>query len=140
VQPQCIADGRDLTIVGSGYSTRLALDARARLADEGFHVEVVDLRVINPFQPGPVLESVSRTRHLLVIDGGWRTCGVSAEVLACVAERAGVDTLRRPPVRITLPDAPAPTSRALEQIYYPSVETVVASARQLLTKEAAVAV
>ena len=140
IQPQCIAEGADLTIVACGYSTRLALEARARLGAEGIRVEVIDLRIVNPFQPGAVLESVAKTRHLLAIDGGWRTCGVSAEVLACVAERASVGTLRRPPVRITLPDAPAPTSRVLEELYYPSVDTVVASARQLLTREAAVGV
>ncbi|MGZ8189887.1 MAG: alpha-ketoacid dehydrogenase subunit beta [Methylococcaceae bacterium] len=124
-RPQCLQVGKDLTIVASGYSTRLALNTAKELAEQGVSAEVIDLRIVNPFYPDLIVESVSRTRHLIVIDGGWNTCGMAGEVIASIAERCPVDTLKKPPIRITLPDAPAPTSRVLEKAYYPSVEMVV---------------
>jgi acetoin:2,6-dichlorophenolindophenol oxidoreductase subunit beta len=130
--PRCLIDGRDLTIVAAGFSTRLALEARATLAASGIEAEVIDLRVLNPFNPDRIIQSVCKTHRLLVVDGGWRTCGISAEVIACAAERVPVDAWYAPPVRVTLPDAPAPTSRVLERLYYPSVETVLSAAAQLV--------
>jgi pyruvate/2-oxoglutarate/acetoin dehydrogenase E1 component len=131
-QPARLAEGHDLTIVAAGFSTRLALDACAALASQGTQAEVIDLRVLNPFRSDVIVESVRKTGRLLVVDGGWRTCGISAEVVACVAERVPVGTLSSPPIRVTLPDAPAPTSKVLEKIYYPSVETVMSAAHRLL--------
>ena len=131
-QPARLLEGDDVTVVAAGYSTRLALQAAAILRADGIQAEVVDLRVLNPFVPAPIIESVRKTGRLLAVDGGWRTCGMSSEIIAAVVEQVSVDTLLAPPVRITLPDAPAPTSRALERIYYPSAQTIVAAARQLV--------
>ena len=131
-KPKCLVEGSDLTIVATGFSTRLALGARAELALEGIQAEVIDLRVLNPFRPGVIVESAQKTGRLLVVDGGWRTCGITAEVITSVAERVPVQTLLKPPVRITLPEAPAPTSRGLEQAYYPSELNILAAAHQLL--------
>lgn len=124
-RPQRLQEGNDLTIVASGYSTRLALNAANELGEQGVSAEVIDLRILNPFYPDLIVESVSRTGRLLVIDGGWNTCGMAGEVIASIAERCPVDTMKKPPMRISLPDAPAPTSRVLEKAYYPSVEMVV---------------
>lgn len=122
--PRCLAAGRDVTIVASSYSTMLALQAQADLAADGISAEVIDLRVLNPFNPNLIVESVRKTRRLLVVDGGWRTAGFSAEVIACVAEQLPSGGWLCPPRRLTLPDAPAPTSRVLEAIYYPSSKVV----------------
>jgi pyruvate dehydrogenase E1 component beta subunit len=135
-QPVRLVSGDDLTIAAAGFSTRLALNAHAVLAAEGIGAEVIDIRVLNPFRPDVIVNSVRKTGHLLVIDGGWRTCGLSAEILASVVERVPAGALCSPPVRVTLPDAPAPTSRALEKIYYPSVHTVLAAAHRLLASRA----
>lgn len=131
-RPLCLAQGDDLTIVGSGYSTRLALEAAQELQGAGVSAEVIDLRVLNPLYPQLIVKSVTRTGRLLVIDGGWSTCGMAGEVIAGVVERSPVEALKKPPVRVTLPDAPAPTSRVLESAYYPTVDTVVAAARSLM--------
>jgi len=131
-QPKCIAAGDDLTIVSAGFSTRLALDARTELLKQDAHAEVIDIRILNPFRPEVIAASVQKTGRMLVVDGGWRTCGFASEVIASVAERIPAGAMRKPPSRITLPDAPAPTSRALEKAYYPSVGTVVSAARELL--------
>lgn len=131
-EPKRLAEGNDLTIVACGFSTRLALDARKELSEQGLQVEIVDLRVLNPFQPGVIVESVRKTGRLLVVDGGWSTCGIASEVLASVVERLPPGAIRKAPIRITLPSAPAPTSRVLEKAYYPSVESVVSAARELV--------
>ena len=130
-QPKCLASGDYMTLVASGYSTRLALSAREDLLEEGLSVDVIDLRVLNPFRPQVIVDSVRRTGRLMVIDGGWRTCGMAGEVIASVVERVSIGDLKQSPVRISLPDAPAPTSRVLEKAYYPSVETVVGAVRQM---------
>jgi pyruvate dehydrogenase E1 component beta subunit len=133
-RPRCLAVGSDLTIVGSGYSTLLASQARETLATLGVSAEVIDLRILNPFDPEVIVESVRKTGRLLVVDGSWRTCGMSAEVIAAVLEKVEPRVMQAAPARVTLPDAPAPTSRVLEKIYYPDAEMVVAAARSLLGK------
>ena len=129
--PRVLGEGADITIVGSSYATYLAMQARDELTAAGCSAEVVDLRVLNPFKPEMIVQSVLKTGRLLVVDGGWRTCGMSAEVIAAVMEKLPPQALVRSPVRLTLPDAPAPTSRTLEAMYYPDVSRVVSSALSL---------
>lgn len=131
LRPRVLAEGSDITIVAASYSTRLALEARDQLLTEGLSAEVVDLRVLNPWHAHAALQSVTKTGRLLAVDGGWRTCGVAGEVLASVVEALPPGVLRATPARITLPDAPAPTSRALEKIYYPTTDTLVARVREI---------
>lgn len=130
--PRCIQSGKDLTIVGSGYSTELALLAAREMQPEGLSIEVVDVRVLNPFNPDVIVQSVLKTGRLLVVDGGWRTAGFSAEVIASAVEQIPGTKWNAMPKRLTLPDAPAPTSRVLEKIYYPQKADVVTAARELL--------
>jgi len=68
----------------------------------------------------------------LVVDSGWISGGFSAEVIAKVVERLPVDCLSNPPVRVALPDAPAPTSRVLEKAYYTSTDDVVKAVKKIL--------
>ena len=122
--------GTDITIVGSGHATLLASQAASALCEEGVEAEVIDLRVLNPFDATLVVESVQKTRHLLVVDAGWLSAGFSAEVIARVCEQIVPGTLLSAPQRIAYPDAPAPTSRVLEKEYYISIEEVVNKAIQ----------
>ena len=133
VRPRVLAPGDDVTLVGVGHSVRLAMQARERLAESGISAEVVDLRVLNPWKPELLVESVRRTGRLLAIDGGWKTCGVAGEAISSVMEQLSPTEMRASPVRLTLPDSPAPTSKVLEKIYYTSVEDVVASAKKLFS-------
>jgi pyruvate dehydrogenase E1 component beta subunit len=130
--PRVLVEGGDLTIAAAGYSTELALQAALALAGQNVRVEVVDLRVLNPFKPEAVVSSVEKTGRLLVVDGGTRTAGFSAEVIAAVAERVRPGAWLARPARVALPDAPAPTSRALEKIYYPTAGAVAEAAQALL--------
>lgn len=130
--PRVVAQGTDVTLVAASFSVRLALQAREQLLAEGISAEVVDLRVLNPLKPKAMVESVRKTGRLLAVDGGWRTCGLSAEIIAAATEALPPQAWRSAPARITLPDAPAPTSRALEKLYYPDAAQVAAAVRQLV--------
>ena len=122
--------GKDLTIVASSYLAREAVKAAAELEKSGVDCEVIDLRTIKPLDRAAILSSVRKTGRLLVADGGWRSFGVSAEVCATVAE-AGI-ALKVPPVRLALPDCPAPASVSLEKAYYIHSAEIVRAAGRLV--------
>ncbi len=125
IGPQRLREGHDVTLVGSSYSTQVCLDAAAELAQQGTSCDVIDLRVLNPLDITLVIESVLKTGRLMVVDGGWRTCGVAGEVIASVYESIPANRFKSRPIRMTLPDAPAPTSQPLEEIYYTKARDVV---------------
>lgn len=131
IRPVVRREGADITIAAAGYSVLLALEAAERLESGGIGCEVIDLRVLNPLAPGLVRSSVCKTGRLLAVDGGWRTCGFAGELIASVAEHLEPTAWRAAPQRITLPDAPAPTSKPLEAIYYPSADHIVAAALKM---------
>ena len=117
--------GSDITIVGSGHSSLLAREAAKKLEIKDTSVEVIDVRVLNPFHVEEIVESVKKTKNLLVVDSGWTSGGFSAEIITKVVERLPVGCLSNPPTRIALPDSPAPTSRFLEKDYYVSSDDIV---------------
>ena len=131
--PSCIIDGKDITIVGSGYTTFLAQKAASDLLNEGVSAEIIDLRILNPFDSSVITRSVKKTGHLIVVDSGTQTAGFSAEVIASVSEKIDPKFIKKSPKRITLPDAPAPTSSVLEDDYYIKVDDIVAAVKVLLT-------
>ena len=124
--------GVDITIVASGHSSLLAREAAQKLQNENISVEVIDVRVLNPFFAEKIIESVKKTKNLLVVDSGWISGGFSAEIIAKVVESLPVNCLNNPPVRIALPDAPAPTSIVLEKDYYTSSDDVVNTVRKIV--------
>jgi pyruvate dehydrogenase E1 component beta subunit len=126
--------GRDLTIVASSYMVPLSLEAAEILRQENIDAEVIDLRTIKPWDKQTVLESVAKTGRLLVADGTWATGGVSCEIVAVLAARA-FGLLKSAPVRVCLPDAPAPASKSLEDAYYPNARTIAAGARLAMQSE-----
>lgn len=132
IGPARISTGNDLTIVAASYSVLLAQDADKLLRIDGIASDVWDVRVLNPLKIEDIAVSVERTGRLCVIDGGWKNCGFAGEIIASVMERIDIRKLKARPLRITLPDAPAPTSRTLEDIYYPKVESIVSSIKSEL--------
>lgn len=129
--PRRLAEGGDITLVGASYSTHLCMHANERLRKEGIDADVIDLRVINPLDCALVAESVAKTGRLCVVDGGWSTCGLAGEVIAQVSETLPPADWRAAPRRLTLPDAPAPTSKPLEQRYYTSVDDIMRMAKSI---------
>jgi pyruvate dehydrogenase E1 component beta subunit len=116
--------GTDLTLVGASYSVRLALEVAELLAAQRISCDVWDLRVVNPLDAADIAGSVERTGRLCVIDGSWKNCGLAGEIIARVAESVEPSAWRTRPMRVTLPDAPAPTSAPLEALYYPDVQAI----------------
>lgn len=130
--PRLLVEGSDITLVGAGHSTKLCIDAAEELRLLGISAGVVDVRILNPLDPGVVIQSALETRRLLVVDGGWRNCGLGGEIVAQVAEGTPSGALIKPPVRLTLPDSPAPTSSPLERAYYTTVSQVVKAAETMM--------
>lgn len=131
--PQILREGSDITIGAASFSVKLALDCAELLQREGVSCEVVDVRILNPFDPSLMRRSARKTGRFLAVDGGWANCGFAAEMIASVVEEVSPSDLRCAPARITLPAAPAPTSKPLEAAYYPSVDTIAAAVRQMVT-------
>ena len=127
--------GSDVTIVASGHSSLLAREAAKLLESQKVSAEVVDIRVLNPLHTEEIIKSVKKTKNLLVVDSGWTTGGFSAEIIAKVIEQLPVDCLNNPPVRIALPDAPAPSSRVLEKAYYTKTEDLIKAVKKIKLKE-----
>lgn len=124
--------GRDVTIVSVSYMAMESGKAAATLSEEGIDAEVIDLRSIKPIDRELILESVRKTGRLVVVDGGWKTCGYAAEISAIVAED-GFESLKAPIKRLTLPDVPAPASSALEKAYYTDSAKIVETVKGLLS-------
>ncbi len=122
--------GKDLTIATISLMVHRALDAADALAKEGIEAEVLDLRSLVPLDREAIVESVRRTRRLLVVDEDYRSFGMTGEVIATAIE-GGFDYLDAPPARLALPDVPIPYSRPLEQYVLPRTETIAAAARRL---------
>ncbi len=110
--------GQHVTLAAFSYMTVEARLAAEALAEHGIEVEVVDARSVRPLDMSTIVESVRRTGTLIVADTAWKTGGIAGEVIAGVAETA-FSALKRPPLRICLPDIPAPTSPHLTRGYYP---------------------
>lgn len=126
--------GRALTIVTYGGSLPRVMAAAQALADDGIDAEVIDLRVLRPLDSATVLASVRKTRRVLVVDEGWRSCSLAAEVLARVAEGAFYD-LDAAPARVCSEEVPIPYAKHLEEAALPNAARIVAAARQLVGRK-----
>jgi pyruvate/2-oxoglutarate/acetoin dehydrogenase E1 component len=131
--PRITNTGTQVTLVGAGYSAKLCSDVAKILALEGISTETIDIRVLNPFDPRMIIESVLKTGRLVVIDGGWSNSGFASEVIASVTEQIDPISLKSSPIRVTLPNAPAPASSALEKIYYTRAKDVAAMVKATLS-------
>ena len=119
IKPKIVRPGRDLTIAACGYSVQLAVESANFLSKEnGFNCEVIDVRQLNPLDSSEIINSAKKTGRFLALDGGWSNSGFAAELLAQVSENLSPSYLKVSPKRITLAEAPAPTSAKLEDIYY----------------------
>jgi pyruvate dehydrogenase E1 component beta subunit len=122
--------GDGVTIVAHSRMVGLALEAAERLAGEGVEAEVIDLRSLRPLDHATVVKSVKKTNRLVTVEEGWGPFGVGAEVAARVVAEA-FDYLDAPPLRVTQADTPLPYAANLEAASLPSVERIVAAAKQV---------
>lgn len=122
--------GTDLTLITYGGSLRKSLDAAERLSADGIDTEVIDLRSLRPLDDETLTASIARTRRAVVVDEGWRTMGLSAEIVARLVEHCFYE-LDAPIARVGTEEVPIPYPAHLEQAALPSVDKIVAAARRV---------
>lgn len=121
--------GADVSLITYGGTLPTALGAADVLAGEGIDAEVLDLRTLRPLDDEAILATVAKTHRAVVVDEGWRSGGISAEISARITEAAFYD-LDAPVGRVCSAEVPVPYAKHLEQAALPSVEGVVAAARE----------
>jgi pyruvate/2-oxoglutarate/acetoin dehydrogenase E1 component len=124
-------EGGDLSLITYGGSLWKTLAAADALADERISAEVIDLRVLRPLDEHTILESVRKTRHAVVVDEGWRSGSMAAEVSARIME-GGFWELDAPVARVCSAEVPIPYASHLEQAALPQTATIVAAAKTAL--------
>jgi pyruvate dehydrogenase E1 component beta subunit len=125
--------GRDLTLVTYGNSLPKCLAAAELLAQDGIDAEVVDLRMLRPLDMPTIVESVRRTRRVVIVDEGWKSGSISAEIAARLAEESLYE-LDAPIRRVCSREVPVPYAAHLEEAALPSVDGIVAAVRSIVPK------
>ncbi|MBF0532483.1 MAG: alpha-ketoacid dehydrogenase subunit beta [Candidatus Omnitrophica bacterium] len=130
-QAKLVREGTDITIVSYSYMMVECQKAIVELTKQGINPELIDLRSIKPMDITTIIHSLKKTGRLLIVDGGWKTGGVAAEIAALVADE-GFALLKTPVKRLTLPDLPAPSSKTLEKIYYPTHVEIIKGCQDII--------
>ena len=121
--------GRDVTLITYGGSLPKTLAAAELLAAENIGAEVIDLRTLRPLDEATVLESVRKTHRAVIVDEGWRSGSLAAEIAARLAEQSLYD-LDAPIARVCSAEVPIPYAKHLEEAALPQVDRIVAAARR----------
>jgi len=124
--------GRDVTIVATGFMVHQALQAAQVLEKQGIDAEVIDPRTLAPLDKETILRSVEKTSRLVVVSEDVMTCGVASEISALVAEY-GIFSLDAPIKRISVPDTPIPFAPVMERAVIPQVERITETVKALLS-------
>jgi pyruvate dehydrogenase E1 component beta subunit len=122
--------GQDVTIVAYSKTLLLALDAAEQLSREGIEAEVIDPRTLRPLDLETIVASVRKTGRLVIVEEGWRFCGVGAQIAESVYASA-FDYLDAPIRRVTGEDVPMPYSRPLEDAAIPDLPRVIAAVKSM---------
>jgi pyruvate/2-oxoglutarate/acetoin dehydrogenase E1 component len=123
--------GRDATIVTYGAMLHESLAASEELVEDGYEIEVVDLRTVKPLDTDTVLASVARTGRMLCVSEAWPWGGVAAEVIARVSAE-GFDLLDAPPQRLSARDTPVPYHPDLWTAHRPTANAIASAMQRLL--------
>lgn len=126
--------GKDVSIYAYGGTLFKALDAAEELSGEGIDAEVVDLRVLRPLDDETIMASVRKTRRAVIVDEGWRSGGLSAELAARIAEKAFY-SLDAPVQRVCSKEVPVPYARHMEEAALPQVPGIVDAARRTVNND-----
>jgi len=124
-------EGRDVSVLTYGASLHKALQAAEVLAATGTSIEVVDLRMLRPLDDETIMATVAKTHRVLIVDEGWRSGSISAEISARIHEQAFYE-LDRPVARLCAAEVPIPYAAQLEAAALPQVDTIVASVQALV--------
>lgn len=124
-------EGRDVTLVAYAQGLQVALEAAKQLSQEGIEAEVIDLRSLRPLDMGPALKSFRKTFRAVVVEEGYRSYGVGAEIAAQLQEE-GFDYMDAPVKRVAQFEVPLPYSRELEQSALINRDRVIAAVKEIL--------
>ncbi len=125
-------EGKDITIVTYSKMLDVSMKAADQLSkDAGIEAEIVDLRSLRPLDMDPVLESFKKTNRAVIVEEGWKSYGVGAEVSARIYEQA-FDYVDAPIKRVAQDEVPLPYNRTLEQMALPQAEDVIAAVKEVL--------
>lgn len=130
-EPRILKEGKDLTIVSTSWMNIEALKAAEIMKKTGINIEVIDTRSIHPLDYEKIYSSVEKTGYCIISDYDWLTCGFSAEVAANIYENC-FSKLKAPIKRIGFAETPCPTTRPLENIFYPNAIKIINSIEELL--------
>lgn len=122
--------GKDVAIITHGGSLPKALAAAETLAAAGIEAEVLDLRVLRPLDTATIVAAVARCRRAVVVDEGWKSGSLAAEVMACIMENAFYE-LDAPVARVCSEEVPIPYAKHLEDAALPQPDKIVAAVKGL---------
>jgi len=125
--------GRDVTLVTYGGSLGKCLYAAESLAGSGIDCEVIDLRSLRPLDLDAVLQSLAKTHRAVIVDEGWRTCSLAAEISAQIMERGFYD-LDAPVARVCSAEVPLPYAKHLEDAALPQPQRIIFTVQELLAR------
>jgi pyruvate dehydrogenase E1 component beta subunit len=123
--------GDAVTLVTYSKMLQLSFQAAEELAKEGIEVEIVDLRTLRPLDMDPILESFKQTNRVVLVEEGWRSYGVMAEIASRLYEQA-FDYLDAPIKRVAQREVPLPYNYALEQRALPQIEDIIRAVKEVL--------
>ncbi len=123
--------GSDVSLITYGGTLDKSLQAAEQLAAEKIDAEVVDLRTLRPLDTATILDSVARTHRAVIIDEGWRSGSISAEISARIMEGAFYE-LDLPVARVCSAEVPMPYAKHMEEAALPQVATIVETVRRML--------
>ena len=126
--------GTDVSLITYGGTLPKTLKAAEELALEGIEAEVIDLRTLRPLDADPIVQSVSRTHRAVIVDEGWKSGSLSAEITARIVESAFYE-LDAPVERVCSAEVPMPYAKHLEEAALPQPAKIVAAAKRLLGKD-----
>lgn len=124
-------EGGDVTLLAYGAGFHKAMTAAATLAEAGISAEVIDLRCLRPLDDETLMASVAKTRRAIVVDEGWRSGGISAEIMARIMEQCFYE-LDAPVMRICGAEVPIPYPKHLEDAALPQPERIVQAVKEML--------
>lgn len=123
--------GDHVTIVTYSKMLELSLKAAEQLSKDGIEAEIVDLRSLRPLDMGPVIESLKKTNRAVVVEEGWKSYGVGAEVVSRIYEEA-FDYVDAPIKRVAQMEVPLPYNQNLEKMAIPDVKDIIAAVKEVL--------
>ncbi|HYM33824.1 MAG TPA: transketolase C-terminal domain-containing protein, partial [Steroidobacteraceae bacterium] len=126
-------EGGDVSLIAYGASLLKCFSAADELAKIGINADVIDLRTLRPLDNETIFASVRKTHRAMIVDEGWRSGGISAEIAARIGESCLYD-LDAPVARVCTREVPIPYPRHLEEAALPQVAEIVAGVQSMMPK------